>query len=383
MADPPPAPAQPGALMFEAARQLELSKIPLFFGDPTKDHFTPETWLGRLEHARAIGQWNDNQTAIYMNMSFRENAIKWRDGLRDMGLNTDDWDILRGAFLRFYAPSANIRSCVASLDLKQGSTETVRDYGPRVAKVIHDIRQTLPVYQHPLQLHAPEINALEGYNDLALAIRQQDHMNHVLIGEQRIIDLMSIHIFVAGLKTYLRDKCVTRVFNTYYEAYMFATQLEHNMSDPKKSAHITEIEEDTEKDPEGEISELEQQICNLRFKQRSLRDRMSSKMRNSGSYRGNSNNNRGSNQKRDFSAYTCRYCHIKGHIQTQCRKRIAAGAPLVDNKGGPMKQVRELEFDTDGSTTSAPTGAPTSAPTGSFNPFLAQIDNNNPHLNFY
>jgi len=143
MAAPQP-PPQPGALMFEAARQLEISKIPLWFGDPAKDHFTAETWLDRLEQARVIGAWNDQNTAIYMNMSFRENAIKWRDALRDMGVNTDDWAALRAAFLRFYAPAATIRSCVANLDLKQGANESVRDYGPRVARVLHDIRQTLP-----------------------------------------------------------------------------------------------------------------------------------------------------------------------------------------------------------------------------------------------
>jgi hypothetical protein len=122
-------PVQPVGL-FEAQRQLELSKIPLFFGEKAKDHFTPETWMTRLEQARAIGAWNDANTAIYMNMSFRDSAIKWRDGLRNMGINTDDWPTLRAAFLRFYAPGATIRSCVANLDLKQGANETVLDFGP-------------------------------------------------------------------------------------------------------------------------------------------------------------------------------------------------------------------------------------------------------------
>jgi Retrotransposon gag protein len=370
-APPPPPPPQPGALMFEAARQLELSKIPLFFGDPAKDHFTPETWLYRLEQARIIGNWNDQNTAIYMNMSFRENAIRWRDALRDMGQDTEDWPTLRAAFLRFYAPSATIRSCVANLDLKQGATETVRDYGPRVARVVHDIRQTLQPYNMPAFLCPPEVEALNGYNAIDNDILINFHAAIVRAGEQRMADLMSIHIFVAGLKPYLRDKCVTRVFNTYYDAYTHATQLEHNMSDPKKSPHVSEVKSDDKPPEDSEILELEQQIEALRtVYNKKLQSR--NRFQRGGSQR--------FGQRRDYSAYACRYCNIKGHIQAQCRKRIAAGAPMVDNKGNAMKQVREVDGGDSNDTTTNSSTTNNSAST--YNPFIASISNN-PHLNYY
>jgi hypothetical protein len=360
--------AQPA---FEAARQLELSKIPLFFGDATKDHFTPETWLYRLEQAREIGAWNAANTAIYMNMSFREQAIKWRDGVKDMGVNTADWDQLRAAFLRFYAPGATIRSCVANLDLKQGACESVRDFGPRVARVIHDIKQLTPDYVYPDPLFAAPIAALEGYGALLAATRQEAHMTLVRIGEQRISDLMSIHIFVAGLKPYLRDKCVTRVFNTYYDAYTYATQLEHNMSDPKRSAHITAItEDDTEADPEieSEIAELELQINKLRAKPQQRRQKRPG---STGGFKAAT----GRTPARDFSTYTCRYCNNKGHIQSACRKRIAAGAALVDNTGKPMRSVNETQL--------APPSQPPAQPL-QCNPFDPTINSIfNQHLNMY
>jgi hypothetical protein len=379
--------AQPPAQgLFEAARQLELSKIPLFFGEPSKDHFTPETWLYRLEQARVIGNWNDANTAIYMNMSFRENAIKWRDGLHDMGVNTNDWATLRAAFLRFYAPGATIRSCVANIDIKQGVSESVRDYGPRVARVIHDIRQTVAAYQFPDPLFAPAITGLQGYDALAPDAIQQAHRQIVQIGEQRVADLISIHIFVAGLKPYLRDKCVTRVFNTYYEAYTHATSLEHNMSDPKRAAHVSEVD-GVDPPSDTEVDELEAQINRLRARVRTKQNRQQP-----GRTRPNTNNTSGTGARRDYSSYTCRYCNIKGHIQSQCRKRLAAGAPLVDNQGKTLRSVHETQgADMTGAVTgSAPPAQTGTTVTGApqlFNPFQQEGGINqlfaNHHLNFY
>jgi len=372
------APANPQGL-FEAARQLEMSKIPLFFGDPAKDHFTPETWLYRLEQARQIGNWNDANTAIYMNMSFRENAIKWRDGLHDMGIDTNDWAALRAAFLRFYAPGATIRSCVANLDLKQGASENVRDFGPRVSRVVHDIRQTIAPYAFPAALFAPAITGLQGYAGLAQNDVQEAHMQLVRLGEQRVADLISIHIFVAGLKPYIRDKCVTRVFNNYYEAYTHATSLEHNMSDPKKSAHVNNTEADEAETSDAELNELTAEINRLKAKVRNRQNKFQKRP-------GGSSSNFGGNSatKRDYSAYTCRYCHIMGHIQSVCRKRIAAGAPMVDSQGKQMKSVHNTEANQEGSPQQGPASVP---PTGAVNPFDPNASLNsvfaNAHLNYY
>jgi hypothetical protein len=375
MANVPP--AQP---LFEAARQLELSKIPLFFGDPAKDHFTPETWLSRLEQARAIGNWNAANTAIYMNMSFREKAIEWRDGIKGMGVNTDDFDALRTAFLRFYNPGATIRSCVANLDLKQGASESVRDFGPRVARVIHDIKQSAQAYVFPAraQLFAAPIVGLQGYDALADNVVNEAHMAVVNIGQQRLSDLFSIHIFIAGLKPYLRDKCITRVFNTYYEAYTHATSLEHNMSDPKKSAHVFNLEET---DPQSDSDETDEQIeAQVNRLQARLLNRRSGNNR-----RGRGNRTNRSGPRRDLSNYTCHYCNIRGHLQADCRKRKAAGAPMV-SQNHSVKSVHNTEG------TPSVAGAPTSetmaptAPAIVYNPYATDPALNNiynPHLNFY
>lgn len=345
------------AQFVEAGRQLELSKIPLFFGDPAKDHFQPDTWLQRLEQARQIGNWNAINTAIYMNMAFRENAIKWRDGLHEMGINTNDWPTLRAEFLRFYAPSATIRSCVANLDLKQGSTESVRDYGPRVAKVIHDIKSSAPDYVFPAQLFAPAIANIADVAALAQDVRENAHRDLVSVGEKRLADLVSVHIFVAGLKPYLRDKCVTEQFATYYDAYTHATQLEHNMADPRKSQHVTKVDlekEPQECDSDPEIAELEQQLNAMKFRKR---QKQFGNRRNPNQRR--TYNNPGNTPRRDYSGYKCHYCHIPGHLQQVCRKRLAAGAPMVPvpPPRQPPKRVDEIG-ETQGTSTQAPPGNP-------------------------
>jgi hypothetical protein len=363
----------------EAGRQLELSKIPLFFGDPAKDAFTPETWLNRLEQARAIGAWDAPNTAIYMNMAFRDNAIRWRDGLKDMGIDTDDWAALRAAFLRFYAPSATIRSCVANLDLKQGASETARDFGPRVARVVHDIRQSAQAYVFPAaaNLFAPAIQ-VAAVLALGLDERQAAHRALVTIGEQRVADLISTHIFVAGLKPYLRDKCVTRQFNSYYEAYTHATQLEHNLADPRKATHVSTIDQNpADPDSDPEIAEMELQLDALRMRKNKKQPGRRGSTPRRGTNRGGST----SSGSRDYSLYKCHFCHIPGHLQQVCRKRLASGAPMVAQPTNGLQKVSETQLSTGSAT--APHGMPTGTappppgqlpdPQQYFNPFQGAV----------
>ena len=362
--------------LFEAGRQLELSKIPLWFGEPNKDAFTAHTWIDRLDQAAVLGDWQAPRTAIYMNMAFRDSAIRWRDGIRQMGVDVDNYAILRDAFLRFYAPGATIRSCVANLDLRQGATETVRDYGPRVAKIIQDIHRLAPAYVLPAddRLFGADISILPEVVALDAGLRQRAHSAILQIGEKRITDLISIHIFIAGLKVYLRDKCVTRVFNSYYEAYQFASTLEHNMSDPRKSAHVTAVEADDLEGDDPSVNEIELEINRLQSK---LKGRPKKK---GGPSTASSLGSQRPAAPRDFSQYKCRYCNALGHIQSACRKRQAAGAPLVDSKGAPMK-VQEITAD--------PTAQPAAQqqPLQHFNPYADPAAINSifqmPHLNHY
>jgi hypothetical protein len=384
--------------MIEAGRQLELSKIPLFFGEPAKDAFTAETWLDRLESARIIGAWDDPNTAIYMNMAFRDSAIKWRDGLKEMGIDTNNWAQLRAAFLRFYAPGATIRSCVANLDLKQGASESVRDFGPRVSRVIHDIRQSAPAYVFPApaNLFAVAIAALPEVIAIPIPDRQAAHRAIVTVGEQRLADLVCIHIFVAGLKPYIRDKCVTRQFASYYEAYTHATQLEHNLADPRKTHHVSSLDQELpEQDSDPEIAEMELQLDALR-----LRKNKKQPGRRGGPQKGGTQRGGSSAPKRDYSMYKCHYCHIQGHLQQVCRKRLAAGAPMVNQAPAGLRSVSSVDKE-NGYTPPPPSQPHHGMPAGSpapppgslpdpnqyFNPFQGSVQSitRTPpsHLNWY
>lgn len=385
--------AGPGAAaLVEAGRQLELSKIPLWFGESNKDAFNAHTWIDRLDQAAALAAWDLPRTAIYMNMAFRDSAIKWRDGIRQMGVDVDNYPALRAAFLRFYAPGATIRSCVANLDLKQGANETVRDYGPRVAKIIQDIHRLAPPYAPPAlaTLFGVAISVLPEVVAVPAADRQAAHTAIVQIGEKRITDLISIHIFIAGLKVYLRDKCVTRVFNSYFEAYQFACTLEHNMTDPRKSQHVTPIDksEDSTEGPDPSVDELELEINKLQLKLKNRRKKMGGSARSGGSSASSSGG-----PARDYSAYKCRYCQALGHIQTQCRKRMSAGAPLVDAKGAPLK-VNPLREEQPASSGFLPSQQqlPMQQSVGGYNPFADQSVQSlfqqsasayQPNLNYY
>ena len=62
------------AALLEAAREAQLqlsirndvSKLPLWFGSPSKDLITGRQWIERVERAIATTGWNDDQTMSFL-----------------------------------------------------------------------------------------------------------------------------------------------------------------------------------------------------------------------------------------------------------------------------------------------------------------------------
>ena len=58
----------------EAHRQSDLAKLPLFAGD-SKDTFSAEQWIERIDRARTASNWNDGQTMAFVFNALRANAL--------------------------------------------------------------------------------------------------------------------------------------------------------------------------------------------------------------------------------------------------------------------------------------------------------------------
>ena len=56
--------AQQAQAAINAQQQIELGKIPVWYGDKTKDAFLPEHWIDRIEHNRINAPWTDRKSVV-------------------------------------------------------------------------------------------------------------------------------------------------------------------------------------------------------------------------------------------------------------------------------------------------------------------------------
>ena len=102
------------AALLEAAREAQLqlsirndvSKLPLWFGSPSKDTITGRQWVERVERAIAATGWNDDQT-----MSFHSYVVL--RGVRLTFKNIYFWGVSNvSIFEIFEIRSSSKTSCV-------------------------------------------------------------------------------------------------------------------------------------------------------------------------------------------------------------------------------------------------------------------------------
>ena len=128
-----------------ALMQADLAKLPIWSGDATKDGYTIEQWCTRVDKAAATGGWNDNDTMAYVYNAFRGPALKWLEALKRFGIDENSWVAVKAELLDAYSRVQTARTTVVNLaDLKQASSESITDFGARVAIITSDIEQLMP-----------------------------------------------------------------------------------------------------------------------------------------------------------------------------------------------------------------------------------------------
>jgi hypothetical protein len=321
----------------------------LFYGIREKDFFSAEQWILRIEKARTASHWNDAQTAVFVYNALRGIALSWYEALRRSRINTDNWAEFRTAFLTAYSATRTSRTATFNLaDLRQGPTESTVGYYARVVKVIDDIAAMAPPhFEAPAAPFGPEIRGLVGFAALAEAVTTTHVETLIDHGVTEAFNFVGLHVFIAGLRSNVREKIMETPPQDLYTAFESALALEKIRTEPKKapassapSASVYEVEETSEAEPDSDNG-LENEIAAISAKLKNLKK----KRGKGGNFPAQKATPGKPPQKPSGSTFDnrCFYCKKPGHRQLSCFARIKAGAQMVDKHGKPLAQQPSVQ----------------------------------------
>jgi hypothetical protein len=312
----PAQPAPPAQQILEQAMQRnELAKLPVWFGDKTKDAFLANDWWDRFEGAAATAQWNWEQIQNYFRSALRSKALAWWNTTRKSYAiaNIDD---IRQRFLDDYGHSATARTSIAHLRLAQEKTQCVRDYRSAVQLVIDQLELSVdPIPQLAVDeifINAP--NAIDIAN-LGVGYARGHYRRLVMIGYNRLYQPLFRNLFIDGLLPHLRDKVIEQNPLTVNDAYALArkAEKEHELK-TKINSGAPLVQKD--------VLELEAAALN---RNRGPRTTPKPKTRPPAPGR---------------PVVTCYYCQKKGHLQKDCFKRQRENGAM---KPPPKRSVHGVD----------------------------------------
>ena len=333
--------AQAQAQQMQAALQnhdriRRSTELPLWYGRKDKDTVTPQVLLARIAKAAPIAGWvTDERKCSEFYMTLRDKAISWWESLDNCeNVDKENWEDVQREFLAAYAPRFTARTtCTNFQDLIQRQAETVHDYYLRVTESFKRMCEAKPAAIDAVR--APEPNGMD--NNAAARAQVSAIKKEGLVDMERFF----LHqLFIAGLRDDLRSKIMEAGKPSLQESLSLARELEVIIADKKKNATIASIPE------EEDLGEDEIEAINaIRF-QRGQRPFQRSGYRPP---QGNRSSTPSTTSRSTTGDRKCRFCQ-GNHLQKDCRKRMAAGKPCVDQFGKPY-QTQVNAVKNDGSST--------------------------------
>ena len=353
--------------MNQALMQADLAKLPIWSGDSAKDGYTVEQWCKRVDKAAASAGWDPANTMSYVYNALRGDALRWYESLKRFNINDNDWPSVRAEMLDAYSRVQTARTAVVNLsDLKQGASESVTNFGSRVARIVDDLEILMPAAARtPAGVTwADEITALAGWGGVAAAIKTTQLQNAANRVIWNTYNHLGVQLFISNLKPVFRDEMLKAPPTDLNAAIKQARQLEKIVLKPENtSASVSELQQEAtghHDNVDAEIAALSAQFQALIKKRNGANGRGG---------RGAANGNRGGRGGRgrgaprgggaangNSSYNVCRYCKKPGHLQKVCNARIKAGAPQVDLNGKPYTYAQEMEEDEQGTESGAAGG---------------------------
>ena len=328
----PADPAQMQALN-EHERNKKVSDLPAFFGQTGKDTVTAKQLIQRIEKAAAVCNWNDAQKALQLSCCFKGSALVWYEGLEKAhGLQTDDWDVLKKAFLAQYeglVTSVNITLSIK--DLQQRSGERVIDYTTRGQGVFNQCYDKIMATWTDTT-KVPEAN--DGNRDACKASMK--------VAARGALMTLQMIMFEAGLQDHLRLDVSQKEHATLWELQQ-ATLLAEARHTKTRKLQVAAIEEEDKPEEEEEADEAtsveleEDQYKEVAAVYAKEGRRMPSfyKMKKRFSA---PRKNQGNGSQAEKKPLECWHCGKKGHGIADCYSR-KAGRPKTQGTGGKVSEV--------------------------------------------
>lgn len=329
-----------GALL-DAQRQADLQKLPLFFGTD-KDVFTAEQWVERIRRARTAlaPNWNNETTMAAVYNSLRGQALEWYEAVQ-FDIDINNWDAFKDAFIQAFSKTRTTRTTVAVLSgLNQRHDEKVVSFYSRVAKANLDVQslENIPTADMPIPATPwpADFTGIQAFNNLPAAVRQNAAQTLVQYGFNLRQDRLAKHLFLAGLKTELRDELLKNPPNGgLFNAFGAALSLEKVMEKPKiERREIHAID-----DHHGECGD---EICKINKRRSNI---------TSGSDQGSGNRMTGpSSATKGYSKrnVTCFHCQKKGHYAADCYSKQRGEPPKKANRNQAAVAENTEQTEDDG-----------------------------------
>ena len=337
--------AMQGALL-QHERIRKSTELPLFYGQKDKDTIDAQDFLARFESASTIAGWvpavvapalpNYTNKCEQFYLLLRGKAVDWWKSLLDIpDFNHQNWPAIRVEFIASYCPRYTARTaCLSFTDLSQQNGESVHDFYLRVSRAYQLLKDTRFPEVTARRLGDPDMDPEDGRLARVQAfgnaakVEGVDDMGRYLIQQ----------LFTAGLHEDIRIKTMEADERSFIDAYKRAMLVETIVKDKRGSKPlVSQIqgndEEDFEEPQDDEDDELLDQVNAIRHSRGKPPIKFSSRPKSK-------------------ITISCRFCKATGHFQKDCRKRISARAPMVDQNGKPYTsnggRVQSVEEEDEG-----------------------------------
>ena len=308
------------AALLQHDRVRRSTDLPLFYGRKDKDTTTARLMVDRIEMAAEIAGWDNARKPKELYMVLRDRAIVWWNSLDDTDVDKDNWDQVKNNFLSCYEAKYTAKTtCTNFSELVQRTAENNFDYYLRVCEAFARLCDSRP--------DAMAAVRAQGAVDAAGVQQPAAPADVKMEGIKDAERFFKHQLYLAGLRDDIRGKVMEAGKATLQESVTLANELEVIHQDKRRGqVHAVAITEDDTVNEDDELNEEELAAVNA------IRQRFGRQPFRGGARRS------GNNKFAPRKPVVCRYCKKTGHMQKECRARIAANAKMVDATGKPFEK---------------------------------------------
>lgn len=273
----------------------DVTKLPEFHGETSKDNLTASGFIKRVEIAAKAANWTDVQAVYHMRLALVGKAESWFETTADCSEPgwEDNFDRVSTAFIVRFEPAAIGNRSIATIkEMKQGSGDTVADFADRLRKLGMQWRRATP---------------------MPAAAVTEDQRAFVRLGMRCHGDYILLTHFVLGLKESIRRLVFRACPSNFQEALDLALDIEAGTENERRNG---EEPKGTKISPVGSATAPIMEQSAIRQTRTNARDKD-----------GNP---------------ACNYCGIAGHFWKDCRRRLYR----AQNQGAQSSQASSQQHKT-------------------------------------